>query len=164
MISSAGSDRKSSERMARQTSRVSGQTWIRASARFRSRSSRSISIRPSLASLAISQRTMAEMLQVSSESKRRSRGVRLPPSACRRTWVSRLSIPGEPRGADVALDPDLTLEAADQIRRIVAKRDQLGNRLAVLGDHDPLRIDPVEQREALLLEFGGGDGLHSHIL
>ena len=62
MISSAGSPRKSKPRIARHTSSVSGQTWMRESVRISSGSSRSTSIRPSSASFPISHRTMEAML------------------------------------------------------------------------------------------------------
>ena len=63
MISSAGSLRRLSLVLALAMSMVMGQIWIDPSARESVTSSMSISIRPSWASLAISHKTMAEMLQ-----------------------------------------------------------------------------------------------------
>src|SRR5712691_2954220 len=164
MISSAGSPRKSSPRMARQTSNVSGQTWTRASIRVSSTSSSFSSIRPSSASLPISQITMAEMLQGSSPSNAASRPVSSPARAWSRMWVSRLSIPPESGGQDVALDPDLAPQASDQGSGLGADRDELRHRLAVLRDHDALGRHPIEQGKALGLELGGGDRLHAPML
>ena len=47
------------------------------------------------------------------------------------------------------------LERADEAGRVGGEGDQLGHRLASLGDDDPVRVDAVEQGQALLLEFGG---------
>src|SRR5713226_4072494 len=135
--------------MARQISNVSGQTWTRASVRVSSTSSRFSSIRPSSASLPISQITMAEMLQGSSPSNAASRPVSSPASAWSRMWVSRLSIPPESGGQDVALDPDLAPQASDESCGLGAHRDELRHRLAGLLDHDVLRLDPSQQGQAL---------------
>src|SRR5215471_9513200 len=121
---------------------------------------RSTSIRPSSASFAISHSTMAEMLQVRDCSNSCSRGFSLPASAWSRMCVSRFSIPADAGREDVALDLELALEAADQARRVAAERDQFGHRTPVLRDDDAVRAHAIEQREALLLETGRGDGLH----
>ena len=38
--------------------------------------------------------------------------------------------------------------------------NELGNRLSVFGDQDTVRVQAVEQRQALFLEFSGGYGFH----
>jgi hypothetical protein len=78
--------------------------------------------------------------------------------------VSTFSIPGEPGGDDVAFDVHLANERSDEIRRIGSERNELGNRLAVLGDHDPFRIDTVQQGQAPLLELCGRYLPHGHII
>src|SRR5881275_158696 len=106
-------------------------------------------MRPSWASLAISQSTIAEMLQGSLRSSRVSRGRRVPTTAQRRTCVSTFSIPLDTGGEYFTLDPKLALERADQLGRVGAKRNKLGHRLATLRDHDSVRIHAIEQRQAL---------------
>src|SRR5262249_57083414 len=65
MISSAGSPLKSRRGMARQTSSERGQVWSDVIVRTNSGLSRSTSMRPRSASLAISQITIDDMLQES---------------------------------------------------------------------------------------------------
>src|SRR6185503_2427185 len=80
--------------------------------------------------------------------------------------VSRFSIgaPADAGGEDVPLDADLAFHGADQSLAGGLNRQQPCDRLAALGDHDALGIDPVEQREALLLELRGSDGLHGQMI
>ncbi len=47
---------------------------------------------------------------------------------------------------------------------MVAGRDQPRHGLAVLGDDNSIGVCPVEEGQALFLEFRGGDGFHGHIL
>ena len=79
--SSAASPLKSRVRMARQTSKVIGQTCSRDSSRVSSGESRSTSIRPSCSSFAISHSAIAEMLHESDSSNRRSLAVSRPANA-----------------------------------------------------------------------------------
>lgn len=113
---SAGSPTMSRRVLSRAISRVSGHTCTRANTRTTSASSRSMAIRPNCDNFAISQKTMAEMLQRLAASSRVSAAVNLPATACSSTCVSRLSIPLEPGGEDVALDDDLALERPDEAR------------------------------------------------
>jgi len=76
MISSAGSLSKSRVWIVRQMSSVKGQVWILARVRVSSGESRSISMRFNSVSLAISQRTIAEILHESIDSNEFSRGVK----------------------------------------------------------------------------------------
>ena len=70
MISSAGSLSESKDLIDRKISRVSGQVWMRANVRPNSGFSKSISMRRNSESFAISQRTIAEILQIFSKAKR----------------------------------------------------------------------------------------------
>src|SRR5207245_2316691 len=128
--------------------------------RTTSGSSRSTSIRPSCASLAISHKTMAEMLQRRVRRSFSSAGLRLSPRAWSRMCVSRLSIPLGPGREDVTLDLQSALQRTDEGGRFRANRDQLGHGPAALRDHDAFIVDLVEDREALLLELRGCDLLH----
>src|SRR5581483_3495887 len=100
------------------------------------------------------------MLHGSRRSSASSRRVRLPASAWRKMWVSRLSIPAQAGRKDVALDLDLAGEAADQRLRIGADREELGDGPAALGDYHAFRVDAVEDREAVGLELGCRDRAH----
>src|SRR5262245_10249373 len=106
------------------------------------------------------------MLQTLLESRAFSLGLSMSVKAKTRMWVSRLSIgvPRQARREKVAADLDLALEAADQHGRLARVRDQLGHGLAVLRDHEPVGVQVVEQRQALLLEFRRGDGFHDAFL
>ena len=42
--------------------------------------------------------------------------------------------------------------------------DELGNRLAMFGDNDSVRIHSVEQRQALFLKFSGWDCFHGRTI
>jgi hypothetical protein len=75
-----------------------------------------------------------------------------------------LSIPRETGREDIALDPDLALQAPDERRRLRADGDQLRDRFPVLGDDDPLGIDAIEERQAALFELGRRNDLHAAIL
>jgi hypothetical protein len=74
--------------------------------------------------------------------------------------VSRFSIPGDSGGEDVAGDLDPPGEASDEIRRVRFDRDELRDGPSALRDHDPLRLDAIEDGEALLLELRGWNRLH----
>src|SRR5256884_4496636 len=164
MISSAGSLRTSRSRLARQTSRLNGQVCSRVSARTSSGSSRFTAILPSCASLPISHRTIAEILHVSRDRSADSRRVRSPIRAWRRMWLSRFSIPAQPRRQDLPPDPNPALELADEARRLGLDRHEPRHGLSMFRDDDALRIDLIEEREALGLEASGRDGLHGQIL
>src|SRR5262244_3582707 len=109
---------------------------------------------------------MAEMLHESAARSRRSRAVRLPTSAYTTTCVSRFSIgrPGQAGALDVAQDLHLVLQAPDQRLPFATQRHQLGNGLSALGDGDSLGLHRIQESEALFLELGGGDRLHSHFI
>src|SRR5204863_1731176 len=77
---------------------------------------------------------------------------------------STFSIPIEPSGENLAFDFKLAFERSDEIRRIGCKRDQFRHRLAPFCDHDPVRVDFVEQGKALLLELRGRYVLHGYIM
>ena len=47
------------------------------------------------------------------------------------------------------MDVQLPGQAPDQGLGIRADRDQLGDGPPALGDHDPVRVDPVEEREVI---------------
>src|ERR1700682_2601398 len=108
-------------------------------------------MRPSCVSFAVSQSTIADMLQRWAVSSLRSPGRSVPATAYSSTWVSRLSIPRHASGENGALDVQFAGERADEVRRIGGKRHQLRHRLSPFGDDDALGIDLVEQREARLL-------------
>src|SRR6516225_2305925 len=97
-------------------------------------SSRSTSMRPSSASFANSQSTIAEIPHRLVRSKLRSAGFSAPISAKTRMWVSRLSIPAGASRQDVADDRQLPAQAADQLTRLRVDRYQLGDRFAALCD------------------------------
>src|SRR6266508_1167668 len=127
-------------------------------------SPRSNSILPVCASLASSQRTIPEIPQRRERNRLASRPRKSPVKARIRMCVSRLSIPAQPCGQDVAFDLELPPEQSDQGGGFGPDRNELGHGLAPLGDDDPVGIDPVEQGEALFLELGGGHLLHGHII
>src|SRR3954470_19529609 len=109
---------------------------------------------------------MAEIPQGSSARRRRSAGVTAPSRPCTSMWESRFSIgiPSDPRGQQIAFHLELALQAPQERASSTLDRDQLGHRLAALGDQDSLGIDLVEEREALRLELGSGKDLHDHII
>src|SRR5438876_330173 len=164
MSSSAGSLCTSSRVLARAISLVIGQRCTRASVRTTSASSRSTTILPSCASCATSQSTIADMLQRSLRRRRASDGDRRPATASSSMCVSRFSTPLHARGHDVAADMKFPAERADEARRVGSKRDELRYRLAALGDDDPIRVDLLEQRQALLLEFRCRDDPHGQLM
>src|SRR5437016_3605256 len=98
--------------------------------------------------------------------RRSSRRVSDPSTAYTTTCVSRFSIrsPTDTSAEDIALDSHLALHAADQGLSGPRDRQELCHRLAALGDNDSFRIDPVEKRQALLLELRRSDGFHGQIL
>ena len=75
--------------------------------------------------------------------------------------VSKLSIPLASYRQKISLDSDLTLEALDQFGATRSHRDQLGYRLAMLGDYDAVALQVVQNREALGFELGSVDVSHS---
>jgi hypothetical protein len=71
-----------------------------------------------------------------------------------------MGFPGDSCGLDVTLHPDATAKSAYEIRRGSLGREDSCDRLAVLRDHEPIRLKMIEDRKALLLEFGGCQFLH----
>src|SRR6188768_341701 len=79
-------------------------------------------------------------------------------------WVSRFSIPLRSRAEDVALDGHSALQGPDERGGAGADGDELGHRLAALGDHDSFAAHAIEDGQAALLELGRPDLLHGHTL
>lgn len=59
---------------------------------------------------------------------------------------------------------DLILHAANKIGTVGAGGNHTRQGLAMLGDDNPFRVQVLQQRKTLLLEFGRIDGLHATIL
>ena len=72
-------------------------------------------------------------------------------------WVSRLSIciPAHACAEYVAPHLDLVPQAANHVGPLPVIRNHSRNRLAVLGDDQPIVVEPVQQRQALLFELRG---------
>ncbi len=102
------------------------------------------------------------MLQVFDARTRRSLSVTSPVKAKTRMCVSTLTVgfPGDSRGLDVTLYPDATAKRADKIRRGSLGREDSRDGLAVLGDHESIRLKMIKDRKALLLELRGCQLLH----
>src|SRR3990172_1741681 len=75
-------------------------------------------------------------------------------------WVSRFSMPAHAGRKDLALDPHLSPQRADQASGVRTEGDQLRDRLSALGDDDAVGTDVFEQREALFFELRGSDLAH----
>src|SRR5439155_21683759 len=65
---------------------------------------------------------------------------------------------------DVAFDPNLALQAADELLRLGFDGDELSDGFAALRDHDAFRIEFVEDRKAAFLEFRCSHGAHDAYL
>src|SRR5665213_487033 len=162
--SSAGSLSKSSSVDCLQTARSRGQTCTRAKIRVKSAESRSSVIRPNWASFAISQRTIADTPHEFPSSNLRSAGLNEPASANSRMWVSRLSIPFDSGGEDVARYIQLAFHAADQVSATGLDRNQPGHRFAMLRYDDAAGTEAIEQGKALLLELRCVELFHARII
>src|SRR5450759_3051068 len=75
--------------------------------------------------------------------------------------VSRLSIPLlSGRKQVIVWIGDNALERTDQVRRGRADRHELGDRISVPGDDNPITWEVVDQRKQSLAHFGDRDFLH----
>ncbi len=112
-----------------------------------SRSSRSISSRPSWTSFASSHRTMAEIDQPFRSSKAFSAGRSPPESAKTRIWVSRFStdFSFESRAEDIAPNFHLVAEAADEFGMPPLIGKQVCDRFSTLGDGQAVIAEVVQQ-------------------
>ena len=162
MILSAGSLPKFRRVDARATSKSIGQTRNRPIARKNSGRSRSSPNRPSCCNLANSHNTIADIDHGFWESRRCSNWVRSPVRACTRTWVPRFitQVPISAGGEDVALHIDLSAQAAYEVSVASIVRNDSCNWFAVLGNDQAFGVEPIQHRQALLLEFGYPDGFH----
>src|SRR5947209_457726 len=67
---------------------------------------------------------------------------------------------------DVAVDFDLALEESEDVVFLLLDWDELGHRLAALGDQHRLTLGPdfVHDFEAMYFELACGHGFHGNIL
>src|SRR5258708_23539528 len=103
-----------------------------------------------------------EMLQVFAARIRRSRSVTSPFSANTRMCVSRLTtrVPLHASRLDVALHVNPPAKGSDQIPGCAFGRHNARDWFAVLSDDDPVRVQVVQDRQALLLELRRCNLLH----
>jgi len=169
MISSAGSEEKSSWVLLHAISRVMG-TTVRFCRHIQdSGLSRSMSRRPSLIIFASSQSTMSEITNCSPWMSRSSLSEKSPISKETRTCVSRLSIPLDAGWVEAPFDLDFSLRRAYQLEIVFNRnRSDLGNGPAPFSDDQPWRTELFQNSQALCLELAGADGvflrLHNKIV
>jgi hypothetical protein len=63
-------------------------------------------------------------------------------------------------GGDITSDFDSPAQTTDELPGGPFKRQQPGYWLSVLGDEHTLAVQAIQNREALLLEFGGAYSSH----
>ena len=73
---------------------------------------------------------------------------------------SSIRIPAEAGRQDIAPNLDLVSQAADQVGALLVIGNDARDRHAVLGDDQALRVQSVQQRQALLLELRGFNRFH----
>jgi len=66
-----------------------------------------------------------------------------------------MGFPRDSRGLDVTFHPDATLKSANKIPRRTLGREDSRNGLAMLRDHESIRLKMIEDRKTLLLELCG---------
>jgi hypothetical protein len=78
--------------------------------------------------------------------------------------VVRFSIPLDTGRKNIPFDFQLAFEASDHFCVVRMDWDELGNRLALFGDNDSVRIHSVEQRQALFFKFSSWDCFHERTI
>jgi hypothetical protein len=73
-------------------------------------------------------------------------------------------MPLQPGGQDLSPNRDPSGQASDQLGGLTADGDESRDWSSALGDHDPLAVDSIEDRKALLFELRRGDRLHAVIV